>query len=360
MLDITKVKGKQWLDPGEPVFTEDLEAAEAAQGVRVEEGDALMLRLGWYKRRLELGPPEAGRPGLHAETIPWLHERGVSILAGDASQDMDPAGYPNLGLPVQPGWHCRHGSVAHRRRQLRGIGQGLRAAKPVRLHVRRGAPSVQERHRVSRKSPCGVLGGSYAKHRLPGPGPGLPRTGLRICNPVSGDGPPKPERAGKTGTVGYWSRTGRTTRSRTTLTRNCAGGAPSTRPASGPCGCRKPTGADRLDWFEPSELGTVWTILWELKTTGMRSYTQWLTFQLTGKRRTYHQLVAPVLQHFGQAAAPPPASGEPEVAHTRGVEPPRTEDTTDPAPPEQDTPARPETPETPRSPRPRVRRRRRE
>ena len=118
--------------------------------------------------------------------------------------------------------------------------------------------------------------------------------------------------------------------------------------------------ADRLDWFEPSDLGTVWTILWELKTTGMRSYTQWLTFQLTGKRRTYHQLVAPVLQHFGQSAAPPPASGEPEVAHTRGEEPPRAEDTTDPAPPEQDTPARPETPETPRSNRPRVRRRRRE
>jgi hypothetical protein len=118
--------------------------------------------------------------------------------------------------------------------------------------------------------------------------------------------------------------------------------------------------ADRLDWFETSELGTVWTILWELKTTGMRSYTQWLTFQLTGKRRTYHQVVAPVLQHFGQAAAPPPVSGEPEVAHTRGVEPPRREDTADPAPPEQETPARLETPETPRSPRPRVRRRRRE
>ena len=100
MLDITRVKGKQWLEPGEPVFTADLEAAEAAQGVRVEEGDALMLRLGWYKRRLELGPPTSGRPGLHAETIPWLRERGVSILAGDASQDMDPAGYPNLGLPV--------------------------------------------------------------------------------------------------------------------------------------------------------------------------------------------------------------------------------------------------------------------
>ena len=100
MLDIAKLKGKDWLEAGEPVFTEDLEAAEAAQGVRVEEGDALMLRLGWYKRRLEVGPPESGRPGLHAETIPWLHERGVSILGGDASQDMDPAGYPTLGLPV--------------------------------------------------------------------------------------------------------------------------------------------------------------------------------------------------------------------------------------------------------------------
>ena len=49
---------------------------------------------------MRCGPPESGRPGLHAETIPWLHERGVSILGGDASQDMDPAGYPTLGLPV--------------------------------------------------------------------------------------------------------------------------------------------------------------------------------------------------------------------------------------------------------------------
>ncbi|HAI08083.1 MAG TPA: hypothetical protein DCM17_02050, partial [Dehalococcoidia bacterium] len=100
LLDIAKVKGKKWLDAGEPVFVEDLEAAEKAAGVRVEEGDALMLRLGWYKRRLEEGPPVAGRPGLHAETLPWLKERGVSIVSGDASQDVDPSGYPKLGLPV--------------------------------------------------------------------------------------------------------------------------------------------------------------------------------------------------------------------------------------------------------------------
>ena len=100
LLDITKVRGKDWLDAGEPVFTEDLEAAERAQGVRVEEGDALILRLGWAKRRLEQGPPASGRPGLHAETLPWLHQRGVSMIVADASQDMDPSGYPQLGLPV--------------------------------------------------------------------------------------------------------------------------------------------------------------------------------------------------------------------------------------------------------------------
>jgi hypothetical protein len=43
MLDIAKVRGVDWLEAGEGVFVEDLEAAEKAQGVRLEEGDALML-----------------------------------------------------------------------------------------------------------------------------------------------------------------------------------------------------------------------------------------------------------------------------------------------------------------------------
>ena len=100
LLDITAVKGKEWLEAGETVSIDDLEAAEKAQGVRLEEGDALCLRLGWYKRRNELGAPASGRPGLHAETLPWLYERGISILAADASQDAEPSGYPVIGLPI--------------------------------------------------------------------------------------------------------------------------------------------------------------------------------------------------------------------------------------------------------------------
>ncbi len=101
LLDIAQLKGKDWLEAGEPVFPEDLEAAERAQGVRVEEGDALMVRLGWFKKRQQVGAPAVpDRPGLHASTLPWLHERGVSITGADASYDVDPSGYPKLGLPI--------------------------------------------------------------------------------------------------------------------------------------------------------------------------------------------------------------------------------------------------------------------
>lgn len=102
LLDITQLSGKEWLEAGEGVFPEDLEAAEAAQGVRITEGDALLVRLGWYPRRQKLGPIPlpAIHPGLHAATLPWLHERGVSIVAADAPNDVVPNPYPRLGLPL--------------------------------------------------------------------------------------------------------------------------------------------------------------------------------------------------------------------------------------------------------------------
>ena len=101
LLDIARLKGVPWMEAGDPIFSDDLNAAEEAQGVRVTEGDALLIRTGWYKRRLEVGPPpDTHRPGLHGETLPWLHERGVSTILADAAQDVSPSNYPILGLPV--------------------------------------------------------------------------------------------------------------------------------------------------------------------------------------------------------------------------------------------------------------------
>ena len=102
LLDITKLKGKPYLDAGEAIFPADLEAAEQAQGVRLTEGDALLVRTGWYRRRLEQGPYPVSRhrPGLHAATLPWLRERGVALICADASQDVVPSGYERLPMPV--------------------------------------------------------------------------------------------------------------------------------------------------------------------------------------------------------------------------------------------------------------------
>jgi kynurenine formamidase len=103
LLDIPPVRGQQWLEPGDGVFPEDLEAAEDRQGVRVGTGDAVLLRTGYGQRRRERGHEDmlaTGQPGWHAACMPWLHERQVALIASDTSQEVVPSGYTNPGLPV--------------------------------------------------------------------------------------------------------------------------------------------------------------------------------------------------------------------------------------------------------------------
>ena len=56
--------------------------------------------------------------------------------------------------------------------------------------------------------------------------------------------------------------------------------------------------ADRTDWFEPWEEGTLWTVVWVGKSTGFRIFAQWLLFQLKGKRQAIAEVVRPVVAHF--------------------------------------------------------------
>jgi hypothetical protein len=73
LLDVAAVRDVSWLEPGEGVFPEDLEAAERRQGVRVRSGDAVLLRTGGGRKRHEGGA--AGgitKAGWHASCLPWL------------------------------------------------------------------------------------------------------------------------------------------------------------------------------------------------------------------------------------------------------------------------------------------------
>jgi kynurenine formamidase len=106
LLDIPRLKKIEWIEPGDRILPEDLDAAEKAQNVRVEEGDVLMVRTGRAAMRKVKGgwdPMRVGLPGLDAACLPWLHERRVAVLGCDAVSDVVPSGYDGVPLPIHVG-----------------------------------------------------------------------------------------------------------------------------------------------------------------------------------------------------------------------------------------------------------------
>jgi kynurenine formamidase len=107
LLDIPKSRKVEWLDPGDPIYPEDLNAAEKMGAVRVDEGDILLIRTGRHQRRKAKGawdPRRDGLPGLDASCLTWLHERRIAVLGCDAVSDLIPNGYGGeLSMPIHVG-----------------------------------------------------------------------------------------------------------------------------------------------------------------------------------------------------------------------------------------------------------------
>nr|WP_171400851.1 cyclase family protein [Streptomyces asoensis] len=102
LLDIPRLHGVPWLEPGAQVGAEDLAAAEARQGVRVGRGDILLVRVGHRRRREELGPWDVAgaRAGLHPTAMEFLAEREVAVLGGDGNNDSAPSAAQGVAFPV--------------------------------------------------------------------------------------------------------------------------------------------------------------------------------------------------------------------------------------------------------------------
>lgn len=104
LLDIARTQGRDWLDAGERVHVEDLEAAEAMAGVKVQPGDLLILRVGLYPRMEVEGIEdpwtlEYVRTGIDADCLPWLRERDVALFGGDCFERF-PSGYSEFRMPL--------------------------------------------------------------------------------------------------------------------------------------------------------------------------------------------------------------------------------------------------------------------
>jgi kynurenine formamidase len=100
LLDIPRLKGVPYLEPGTPIYVEDLEAWEKQAGIRVSAGDALFVRTGVWARRKTVGSWLRGRAeggksaGLDPSVIPWLKQRDIAILGSDHPQYVSPSPLP--------------------------------------------------------------------------------------------------------------------------------------------------------------------------------------------------------------------------------------------------------------------------
>lgn len=102
LLDIARLRG-EYVKVDAPVLPEELDAAESAAALRVEPGDALVVRLGRSERWSAEGGALCERvdgqnyyQGMHPACLRWFRDRDISLLVSDFGHDAFPA---RFGMP---------------------------------------------------------------------------------------------------------------------------------------------------------------------------------------------------------------------------------------------------------------------
>ena len=154
LLDIPRLRGVKWLEPGEAVTRAELEAAEKAQGVRLGEGDIFVFRTGHHGRRLAKGAWDngydgEGKAGLHVDAIPWMHERGIAAFLPDGDGETIPGTVDGILYPIHPLQVVAMGMVVSDSLNLEDVARACEeekrwefmvVAEPLRLPSGTGSP----------------------------------------------------------------------------------------------------------------------------------------------------------------------------------------------------------------------------
>ncbi|MGQ7828860.1 MBL fold metallo-hydrolase [Altererythrobacter sp. Z27] len=92
LVDIPAMRGVSYLEPGTPIYVEDLEAWENFAGVKIGPGDAVFVRTGRWQAEAERGAWDIANlaAGLDASVIPWMHERGIALIGTESAMSVKP------------------------------------------------------------------------------------------------------------------------------------------------------------------------------------------------------------------------------------------------------------------------------
>jgi kynurenine formamidase len=102
LIDLPRLRGVPYLEPGTPVYVSDIEAWEKYANVKIGSGDAVFLRTGRWVKRAKDGPwnVAATAAGWHASVMPFFKQRDIALLGNDAVNDVQPSGIEGSPRPI--------------------------------------------------------------------------------------------------------------------------------------------------------------------------------------------------------------------------------------------------------------------
>jgi kynurenine formamidase len=99
LLDIARHRGVEWLEGGDAIYPDELDACAQKQGVEVRSGDAILFRTGRMTKFKQDGDRAAytgSEPGLTQECARWMRDHDISAVAAD-TYAIDVTPYPEEG-----------------------------------------------------------------------------------------------------------------------------------------------------------------------------------------------------------------------------------------------------------------------
>lgn len=102
LMDFPRLWGAKYLQGNQRIYPEDLDAWEKSTGVKIQSGDAVLIRTGrWGKYEAE-GDWNAsqGSAGLDVTCMPWFKKRDVAVMGSDLALDAMPPGIEGVTMPV--------------------------------------------------------------------------------------------------------------------------------------------------------------------------------------------------------------------------------------------------------------------